>query len=96
MTKQIEEKEFHQMYLIHGAEDLLILEAQDEIRSNAYSLGFTERSRFYFDARSNWDGIFGVATVAGLDARITFIGKHTVFKIRFRIFSKIYGRNTSR
>tara|TARA_Y100000748_G_C15486076_1_gene484774 strand:- start:1078 stop:2079 length:1002 start_codon:yes stop_codon:yes gene_type:complete len=58
MTKQIEEKEFHQMYLIHGAEDLLILEAQDEIRSNAYSLGFTERSRFYFDARSNWDGIF--------------------------------------
>ena len=58
MIKQIEEKEFHQMYLIHGAEDLLILEAQDEIRSNAYNLGFTERSRFYFDARSNWDGIF--------------------------------------
>ena len=58
MIKQIEEKEFHQMYLIHGAEDLLILEAQDEIRSNAYNLGFTERSRFYFDARSNWDGVF--------------------------------------
>ena len=38
MIKQIEEKEFHQMYLIHGAEDLLILEAQDEIRSNAYNL----------------------------------------------------------
>ena len=26
---------------------------------------------------SNWDGILGIATVAGLDARITFIGKHT-------------------
>ena len=29
---------------------------------------------------SNWDGILGVAAIAGLDARITFIGKHTVFK----------------
>ena len=29
---------------------------------------------------SNWDGILGVATIAGLDAKITFIGKHTVFK----------------
>ena len=58
MTKQIEDKDFHQMYLIHGAEDLLILEAQDDIRSSAYNFGFTERSRFYFDARSNWDGVF--------------------------------------
>ena len=29
---------------------------------------------------SNWDGILGIATIAGLDAKITFIGKHTVFK----------------
>ena len=29
---------------------------------------------------SNWDGILGVAAIAGLDAKITFIGKHTVFK----------------
>jgi 1-acyl-sn-glycerol-3-phosphate acyltransferase len=29
---------------------------------------------------SNWDGIVGVATLAGLDAKISFIGKHTVFK----------------
>ena len=29
---------------------------------------------------SNWDGILGDATIAGLDAKITFIGKHTVFK----------------
>ena len=29
---------------------------------------------------SNWDGILGVATLAGLDAKISFIGKHTVFK----------------
>ena len=26
---------------------------------------------------SNWDGILGVAAIAGLDAKITFIGKHT-------------------
>ena len=29
---------------------------------------------------SNWDGILGVAAIAGLDAKITFICKHTVFK----------------
>ena len=29
---------------------------------------------------SNWDGVVGVATLAGLDAKISFIGKHTVFK----------------
>jgi DNA polymerase-3 subunit delta len=46
------------MYLIHGAEDLLILESQDYIRRKAYAEGFTERSRFYFDARSNWDSVF--------------------------------------
>jgi 1-acyl-sn-glycerol-3-phosphate acyltransferase len=29
---------------------------------------------------SNWDGIVGVGTLAGLDAKIFFYGKHTVFK----------------
>ena len=29
---------------------------------------------------SNWDGILGIAALAGLDAKITFIGKDTVFK----------------
>ncbi len=58
MTSQFEEKEVQPMYFIHGAEDLLILESQDDIRKSAYAEGFTERSRFYFDARSNWDGVF--------------------------------------
>ena len=58
MPNHNEGNKLQQMYLIHGAEDLLILEAQDDIRSNAYDNGFTERSRFYFDARSNWDGVF--------------------------------------
>ena len=58
MPNDNEGNKLQQMYLIHGAEDLLILEAQDDIRSNAYANGFTERSRFYFDARSNWDGVF--------------------------------------
>ena len=29
---------------------------------------------------SNWDGVLGIAALAGLDAKITFIGKDTVFK----------------
>ena len=40
---------------------------------------------------SNWDGIFGVATVAGLDAKITFIGKHTAFKYGLGAFLRYMG-----
>ncbi|MAQ98676.1 MAG: acyltransferase [Gammaproteobacteria bacterium] len=40
---------------------------------------------------SNWDGIFGVAAVAGLDARITFIGKHTAFKYGLGAFLRYMG-----
>ena len=40
---------------------------------------------------SNWDGILGVATVAGLDAKITFIGKHTVFKYGLGSFLRYMG-----
>jgi len=29
---------------------------------------------------SNWDGILGFAAIVGVDAKITFIGKHTVFR----------------
>ena len=29
---------------------------------------------------SNWDGILGMAALAGLDARISFFGKHTIFR----------------
>lgn len=29
---------------------------------------------------SNWDGIFGFAAILGLDAKITFFGKHSLFK----------------
>ena len=40
---------------------------------------------------SNWDGILGVAAVAGLDARITFIGKHTVFRYGLGAFLRYMG-----
>ena len=40
---------------------------------------------------SNWDGILGVAAVAGLDAKITFIGKHTVFKYGLGAFLRYMG-----
>ena len=28
---------------------------------------------------SNWDGVFGFAAILGLDAKITFFGKHSLF-----------------
>ena len=40
---------------------------------------------------SNWDGVFGVATVAGLDAKITFIGKHTAFRYGLGAFLRYMG-----
>ena len=29
---------------------------------------------------SNWDGVLGMAALAGLDAKISFFGKHTIFR----------------
>ena len=40
---------------------------------------------------SNWDGIFGVAALAGLDAKISFIGKHTAFKYGLGTFLRYMG-----
>jgi len=40
---------------------------------------------------SNWDGILGVAAIAGLDARISFIGKDTAFKYGLGAFLKYMG-----
>lgn len=40
---------------------------------------------------SNWDGIFGVAALAGLDAKISFIGKHTAFKYGLGAFLRYMG-----
>ena len=40
---------------------------------------------------SNWDGILGVAALAGLDAKISFIGKHTAFKYGLGAFLRYMG-----
>ena len=40
---------------------------------------------------SNWDGILGVAAIAGLDARISFLGKDTAFKYGLGAFLKYMG-----
>lgn len=40
---------------------------------------------------SNWDGILGVAALAGLDAKINFIGKHTAFKFGLGTFLRYMG-----
>ena len=40
---------------------------------------------------SNWDGILGFAAIAGLDVRITFIGKHTAFQFPLGTFLRYMG-----
>ena len=40
---------------------------------------------------SNWDGILGVAAIAGLDARISFLGKDAAFKYGLGAFLKYMG-----
>lgn len=40
---------------------------------------------------SNWDGVLGVAAIVGLDVKVNFIGKHTVFKSLLGTFLKYLG-----
>ena len=56
MIKQIEEKEFHQMYLIHGTEDLLILEAQDELKEAMHIILVLQNAQilFWYKIKLGW------------------------------------------
>ena len=40
---------------------------------------------------SNWDGILGVAAIAGLDAKISFLGKESAFKYGLGAFLRYMG-----
>ena len=40
---------------------------------------------------SNWDGILGVAAIAGLDAKISFLGKESAFKYGLGTFLRYMG-----
>tara|TARA_B100000700_G_scaffold272947_1_gene316895 strand:+ start:45 stop:647 length:603 start_codon:yes stop_codon:yes gene_type:complete len=40
---------------------------------------------------SNWDGILGVAAIAGLDAKISFLGKDSAFKYGLGAFLRYMG-----
>ena len=47
-----------QIYFIHGAEDLLIIESLDKLRVAAHKNGYEDKSRFNISGRFNWDHVF--------------------------------------
>jgi len=40
---------------------------------------------------SNWDAVFGIATLLGLNVRLHFLGKHTIFVPGFKWFMRWLG-----
>ena len=56
------------MYLLSGAEPLLLDEAVDRVRAAARAGGFSERSLHVADARFNWNGLYADACSQSLFA----------------------------
>lgn len=54
------------LYLLHGAEPLLVIEAADAIRAAAKHAGYTERSLLQFEARSDWSQLTAAASTISL------------------------------
>lgn len=47
----------HPLYIIHGEEALLTIEALDEIRRHAYQQGFLDREALYVEGHFNWSSL---------------------------------------
>jgi DNA polymerase III subunit delta len=60
------------LYLLHGAEPLLVIEAGDAIRKAAKAAGYTERTLLQLEARSDWGQLAEAAGTMSLfgDLRI--------------------------
>ena len=54
------------LYVLHGAEPLLIIEAGDAIRAAAKHAGYTERTLLQFEARSDWSALAASANTLSL------------------------------
>ncbi len=65
-----------QIYFIHGAEDLLIIESLDKLRVAAHKNGYEDKSRFNISGRFNWDHVFSDIKTQSLFAEKKLIELH--------------------
>ena len=54
------------LYVLHGTEPLLVIEAADTIRSAARAAGYSERTLLQFEARSDWSQLAAAAGTMSL------------------------------
>jgi DNA polymerase-3 subunit delta len=54
------------LYVLHGAEPLLVIEAADAIRAAAKAAGYSERTLLQFEARSDWSALAEAAGTMSL------------------------------
>ncbi len=54
------------LYVLHGAEPLLVIEAGDAIRAAAKAAGYSERTLLQFEARSDWSQLAAAAGTMSL------------------------------
>jgi DNA polymerase III subunit delta len=54
------------LYVLHGAEPLLVIEAGDAIRAAARGAGYSERTLLQFEARSDWSQLAAAAGTMSL------------------------------
>lgn len=54
------------LYVLHGSEPLLVIEAGDAIRAAARTAGYSERTLLQFEARSDWSQLAAAAGTLSL------------------------------
>lgn len=60
------QRQLHPIYLLFGAEPLLIQESRDLIKQAAEKQGFSERFRFDINAQTPWDEVFDACNAMSL------------------------------
>lgn len=60
------QRQLHPIYLLFGAEPLLIQESRDLIKQTAEKQGYSERFRFDINAQTPWDEIFDACNAMSL------------------------------
>ena len=64
------------LYVIHGEEDLLRMEALDALRAAAAEQGYSDREVYTAETAADWDGLAEVTSCAGLFADLRLLEIH--------------------
>lgn len=76
LTQHLNRGRLAPLYLLAGPEALLVLEAADTVRANAYAAGFTEREVLHVDANFDWGQLAQAGNSLSLFAERRIIELH--------------------